>query len=71
MAKSRLSEFLHVRASCLHIPTNDPPFSLEVKEDTTKIVLNTHEIKIHSATLSSASLKTETKYVVDAHMGCI
>ncbi|KAI8393953.1 aminopeptidase [Radiomyces spectabilis] len=36
---------------------------LEVKEDTKQIVLNTHDIKIHSASLFSASLKTETNQV--------
>ncbi|KAG2222206.1 hypothetical protein INT45_014103 [Circinella minor] len=34
---------------------------LEVKEDTTQIVLNTHDIKIYSAVLTSTSLKTELK----------
>ncbi|KAI9491733.1 aminopeptidase [Zychaea mexicana] len=34
---------------------------LEVKEDTTTIVLNTHDIKIHSAVFTSTSLKTESR----------
>ncbi|KAL0074682.1 aminopeptidase [Phycomyces blakesleeanus] len=33
---------------------------LEIKEDSTTIVLNTHDIKIHSATLASSHLKTES-----------
>ncbi|KAG0164361.1 Aminopeptidase 2 mitochondrial [Apophysomyces sp. BC1034] len=34
---------------------------LEVNQDSNTIILNTHDIKIHSATLTSASLKTESK----------